>query len=48
MLKEKETYRNEVAVVTMGEERMRNDQTAEERPDESRGSRSKVEIRTPI
>jgi Fic family protein len=43
MRAEKETHRTGVAVIDMGEERIRNDQTAEERPDESRDSRGKVE-----
>jgi len=45
MRAEKETHRTGVAVLDMGDERIRNDQTAEaeERPDESRGLRNKSE-----
>jgi hypothetical protein len=43
MQAEKETHRTGVAVIDMNEERTRNNQTAEERPEESHGSQRKLE-----
>jgi hypothetical protein len=43
MQAEKETHKTGVAVIDMNEERIRNDQTAEERPDESHSSQRKLE-----